>query len=582
MPEFRLPSDLTKLSKAELADLKAAAKAEVASILARDTSDQPFTMDDAARINEITAAVEQIDSAGEDLADLDAARAAGQALIDAQDDSGDEQEAAEEEQHAEEPVAVAEVPDTAEALTGELVTASGKRKSEPVVKGRSLNESLRTASLRDAQQQTATSLVRAEPELIITASADIPGFAMASPFGDRFQVADAFHARARALPVSHRSPQYAPVATIKNQYDTVLSDRTSPADVEAKLKELTNPQRLYTNGGITTAGGGWCAPSVNRYDFFDVSCESGMVDLPTVGIERGGINFPTSPTLADVFTGAFTSATNPWLWTETDDVATVTGSPNKPCVRVPCPSFTNVRLECYGICLTAGNLTDNAYPEATQQQIKLLNSAHYHASNQRYIQQMLTLSTAAITGGAGGAGVISPVLYMLELAAEDYRTRFGMCQDDVLEVILPHWIMAAMRADAAKRQGGDVEMIAITDNVIADWLDLRKVRAQFVSDWQVRASGLPGFTSDGNGFNSWPTSVQFMMFAAGTFVRGNGMTLNLGVVRDSTLNAENDHTALWMEECHLIARFGFQSRLYTVNICADGTTGAADLTSCAP
>ena len=60
------------------------------------------------------------------------------------------------------------------------------------------------------------------------------------------------------------------------------------------------------------------------------------------------------------------------------------------------------------------------------------------------------------------------------------------------------------------------------------------------------------------------------------------MALNLGVVRDSTLNAENDHTALWMEECHLIAQFGPAPRLYNLEICPDGTVGAADLTSCCP
>lgn len=587
MPQFRLPGDLTKLTRAELAALKADAQAEYNAILNRDTTDQPYTLAEGARINELTAAVVQIKTQD---TELETAETAEKAEIDAafaQAASAFDEPGAEEP--AEEGAVEETAPDTAEALTGELVTASGRNKAvttTQLVKP-SLNagaNGIRNASLRDAQKAAAKAglvVAQAVPELEISAFADVPGFQMGSRFSNRGSVADAFIARAKHMAVTNNAPNYVGVASIKNQFDTVLSERTPSADVEAAIKKMTSDSSsLWSQGGITTAGGGWCPPSVNRYAFFDMTCEDGGIDLPTIGIERGGINFPTSPSLSDVFTGEFTSGTNPWLWTETDDIATVTGEPNKPCVRVPCPAFTNVRLECYGICLTAGNLTDNAYPEATQHQISLLNSALFHATNARYIQQMLALSTAAITGGAGGAGVISPVLYMIELAAEDYRTRFGMCQTEVLEVVLPHWIIPAMRADATKRTG--VDMVGVTDAMIADWLDMRHVRAQFVSDWQVRGTGLPGFTATGAGFNSWPTSVQFMMYSAGTFVRGNGMQLNLGVVRDSALNAENDHTAVWMEECHLIARFGVQSRLYTVNICADGTTGAADLTACTP
>jgi hypothetical protein len=76
--------------------------------------------------------------------------------------------------------------------------------------------------------------------------------------------------------------------------------------------------------------------------------------------------------------------------------------------------------------------------------------------------------------------------------------------------------------------------------------------------------------------------VRHFLYAPGTVARGNGMSLDLGVVRDSTLNATNDFTAAWMEECHLIAQFGHEVREYTINVCPDGTTGAADLTSCCP
>ena len=75
---------------------------------------------------------------------------------------------------------------------------------------------------------------------------------------------------------------------------------------------------------------------------------------------------------------------------------------------------------------------------------------------------------------------------------------------------------------------------------------------------------------------AWPTSVTIMMYAAGTFILGNGLSLDLGVVRDSVLNATNDHTAAWTEECHLIARVGHESRQYTINFAVNGRTGSAN------
>ena len=56
-----------------------------------------------------------------------------------------------------------------------------------------------------------------------------------------------------------------------------------------------------------------------------------------------------------------------------------------PGVRVPCSTMSTATLECYGICLTAGNLADNAWPESTRNFLRLLMSAHYHASNARHI-----------------------------------------------------------------------------------------------------------------------------------------------------------------------------------------------------
>lgn len=420
-------------------------------------------------------------------------------------------------------------------------------------------------------RRRAPSVEVPEDRLAITAAADVPRYAAGHSFANLSELADAMHERAKSTPVSASGLVQGPkVATIRREFKHTLGIDTPMERVDAIIKELTDQESLV-------AGGGWCSPSETTYSFFDITCEDGMIDLPTFGVSRGGIRHPVSPSLANVFTGTFTNATNPWLWTETDDQLTVTGSTNKPCVRVPCPSFTDTRLECYGICLTAGNLTDNAFPEATQHQLGLLRSAHYHAMNQRYIAAMVTLASAAVTGGFFDDchGLTGDLLAATEWAAVDYRTRYGMCETDVLEVVLPFWGKAVVRADMSRRTG--IDALAVTDQQINDWFDVRRIRVQWVKDWQVRGTNQPGGASP---TVLYPANIDFLIYAAGTFGLGNGMTLDLGVVRDSVLNAENDHTAAWMEECHLIAMFGHEARHYTVCVCAAGLTGAANITGC--
>lgn len=464
------------------------------------------------------------------------------------------------------------------AANGQTVTAGRKApvpaedevedEEEPVAKKPPLFEG-RQVALSKVQENAPVIPQETKSDLVITAAAPRYGLPTGARFDTLDTLVDAFQNHSKAQVVTAGVPQFLTVGTVQNDFEHVIDGQsTSLRDFEYMAKQLRSEDKAEA----LVAGGGWCSPSEIRYDFFNIACEDGMVDLPTFGVKRGGINHPVSPSLADVFTGSFTNATNPWLWTEADDIAAVTGTvPSKPCVRVTCPSFTEVRLECYGICLTAGNLTDSAYPEATRNHLSLLMSAHYHAMNQRYIQRMVALSTAAIVmpSGTGGGSLAADLPDAVALAANDVRTRFGLCEDDVLEVVLPRWAKDAIRGDLSRRNG-DQNYLTMSDADINALFTVRRTRVQWVADWQVRGAGFPGTAT---ALTAWPVTVDFLIFPAGTFVRGNGMSLDLGVVRDSVLNADNDHTAAWTEECHLIARYGHESRLYRVPVWVGGQTG---------
>jgi hypothetical protein len=430
-----------------------------------------------------------------------------------------------------------------------------------------------TASLSETARHAPAPKVPTA-KLAVTASVDIPGVAHGGELPTLRSLAEVVSRKAKSMPVTQDNPNHQLVASIRNDFGHTIDDRTSPAQVRDLIEYLTGPDKQQA----LVAGGGWCAPSEIRYDFFNIACEDGMIDLPTFGVSRGGIQFPTSPSLADAlgggtafagFAAVLSNESTPFLWTEADDIAAATGSPTKPCIRVPCPDFEEERLECYGYCLTAGNLTDDAYPEATQHMLQLLMSAHAHVINARLIAQML-LASSATTTIAGGAVTDSaaPRIYnAVGLAATDYRARYGMCIDDVLEVVLPYWVREAIRADLAWKAG--VELQAVTNAEVDSYFTARNVRVQWVNDWQVRGASQFG---NATAMTAWPTTVDFLIYAAGTFIHGNGLSLDLGVIRDSVLNETNDHTAAWSEECHLVARVGHESRRYTVGFQVNGST----------
>lgn len=571
---FRLPEDLSGLTDEELASLHERATNEFDQLYSGGA-----TAESLARATELADAIEQISGeqtgraqaaakAAEDFEAqrqrVDAARAQAQSEptpeFEAEPDGGD----AVVEQAAPEPALVAD----------------GRPKTDvrDVIKSNrpKLNVRLSDAAAVAPDPQVPDS--RAD-DLVITAAAATSGHPIGTRIGDFAGLAKFINQHSRSLTVTHGNPSYTPFASIQRPFAKVLGENSHPSEVERVLKELTSPDMLV-------AAGGWCAPSEIRYSFFNVACQerTAVIDLPTIGIDRGGIKWPTSPSLADVFSdpaafapfgATFSVSSVPWLWTEASDIAAVTGSPTKPCIRIPCADFDEARLECFGWCATAGNLTDNAFPEATQNFLSLLMAAQIRVENFRYLAQMASLSTNVGAIGTAGAGTTAPLLGAVELAAIDYRTKYGMCATDVLEVVLPTWTVGVVRSDLAKRNG--LALFDVTDAMIAEWFDVRGVRVQFVGEYQARTSGLPGQAA---AITAWPTTVEFMIYAAGTFVRGDGMSLDLGVVRDSTLNATNDFTAGWTESCHLIAKFGHESRRYQVAICTDGTTGAADLTAC--
>jgi hypothetical protein len=575
--------DSEKLPSMDIASLEALEKDALAAF---DTirSKDDLSDADVTALEEIAAAVEEIQAAiqaktaekdaqrkkVEDLAaKVHGEQAEGDPEDSADEDDPDEGDGADEGDPEDEVESEGETPEDegAEGEVTELVTASGRKakvkpggrvKIDPkdtLPKARRLNYSFEEVRKRAPKVDVD------RPVAEIVVAANVPGYPLGGKIDKVRTITEAMGARARAMPANGASGEVS-VANISRHYEQKVSPETTPEQWEMAMDAVSNPETLV-------AAGGWCAPSLPIYDFFRISAADGLVDLPTFGVERGGVRWPISPNINDVLSSI-------WLWTESDDILAVTGAGTKPCARPACPTFDEDRLDAHGLCITAGNLTDRAFPELIDNFVRLTMDAHEHVMSQRKIDTMVSLSTAV--GGASGLalGVVAPVLNMVELQVVDYRLKYRMSDQAVLEAVFPAWTYAVIRADLAQRNGY-ASPFDVSDAEIRAWFDLRGVRAQFVQDWQVGSGDFPGQTT---ARTAWPAVMRFMIYAAGTFRLGVGPTIDLGVTRDSTLNAKNDHTAAWTEETFLVAKMGHESRVVHVGIDPDGVTGLqADLSS---
>lgn len=356
------------------------------------------------------------------------------------------------------------------------------------------------------------------------------------------------------------------LATIQKPFeDGLVIKNDNPQHIEEVLSRATNESRL--EGNSLVAAGGWCAPSETIYDLFEMESRDGLFDLPTIGITRGGINHTPGPD----FSAIFALATG-FHYTEQNDIDGNYGvdangvgngtAGNKPCFRVPCPDFNEDRLDFDGLCITAGLLQQRGYPEVIARTIRGALIAHDHRIAGRILADVITGSTA-VAMTAGQVGATAPVLTAIELQVEHYRAIHRLSRGTTLEAVFPYWVFGAIRSDLSRRLG--VDLLDVSDARITQWFRDRGVRPQFVYNFDD-LSGVAGAAT------AWPTTLRFVLYAAGTWVRGSSEIITLDTIYDSVLLGQNDFTALFTEEGYLVAKRGHDSRVVSVPISADGAT----------
>lgn len=399
--------------------------------------------------------------------------------------------------------------------------------------------------------------------IAITAAAGIDRVQMGTTL-DRAGLGEALHQKARMLPDGAGRRDQHLVASIdvikpRNDFRSLKSD----SEIGPKFQEMF---KIPEQGLV--ASGGWCSVSETIYDFVcDYEEMPETWDTPSATANRGGLRYPTSPLLGDVLDDINSGFT----WTEADDIAAAQpGGPTKPCYRIPCPEFEEARLQAQGVCVTVGNLMDRSWPELVDRYMDLVMTAHAHRMNGLRIARGVAASTP-VSPTVTDLSATEALLAGLELQIACLRDEFFMGADFVFEGVAPRWARTVIRRDLARRAG--VPFNQVTNADINALFNEIGARIQFVSNWQsLRGVADPGCLT-------LPESVNVLLYPAGAHTFLDGGSLDLGVIRDSTLNETNDYTAMWTEEF-----WGYINRCVSLNVeiplCANGSTGVASEITC--
>jgi hypothetical protein len=400
-----------------------------------------------------------------------------------------------------------------------------------------------------------------QPGTRITASVDVPGHkpGAALDFADLTQ---GIIARANALRTTGGGSSQ--VASYSHPFpaELIVTDAGSAPEGTTVSLAASSQQRLPQQNLV--ASGGWCAPSETLYDITDVACPDMLWDAPEIQLSRGGLRYFKTPTL-DV--SALT-----WVHTEADDIAGNT----KPCFKIPCPDPLEVRCDAIGVCLESGILTQRHFPELTAWYLRNAMVAH----EIRVRQELFTAAVATATPVTIGAtfGALAPIFAAVALQSADMIERHSFCDSISLEVVFPWWSRNLFLSDLARRNGVDVDQV--TTAMVQDLFTPLGVRIQWARGIGGGDGVLPGGIGTATPATTWPATLKFLIYPAGSLQIGRGAEVNLGVVHDSVKFSTNDYTALFTEECDALVDRSVDTRIVTVPVCPSGETGAQTLMTC--
>ena len=354
------------------------------------------------------------------------------------------------------------------------------------------------------------------------------------------------------------------VASIEAEYpeDRILGDDLVMNT--ARVEAVTSTQAITASGGI-------CAPLTPWYNlmtFGDV-VRPLRDSLPSFKADRGGIRFVTPPKLSDLSGSSRVTTNAQDLAGYTNQSPAGTTAP-KPCLHVTCGTESTALVNAVSSCLTFGNMGARTYPEQVEAWLKLsrVEFARYQE------QQLLAAINSGSTKVHGNQvyGAAFSILEQVGFAVDSFRSRYRIANSVNMRFVAPFWMKSVLKNDiAAQQAAAGITRYAISDAQVEDFLRMRGVSPIWTQDTLSTDAQLVAPTANAN-LTSYPQQVRWFIFPEGQWIFLDSGVLDLGLVRDSTLNSQNDYQ-IWMEEFSSVAQVGAVESLAVVSdIVANGST----------
>lgn len=417
----------------------------------------------------------------------------------------------------------------------------------------------------------------AEERVALVAGAGAPDIPVGTEFPSELDIAVAMEARRRSFGLVPDGLSAKEVIARADWTDRYPDGRRLDGDVDrstALIAAATDMDTIITNfkavreaskkeGTALVASGGLCAPVTPYYQLMMISQADRPVraSLPAFGADRGGIRFATPANLAAVTTGVGTKTA------AQDGVGGTTAT--KTCQVIPCPPFSEVDVEIIYHCIQFGNLGARTFPERTAQWNNLVLAAHARTAESLLLTGIDTASTAVTASNAMGLGVSAQLINQVLTAAAAMRNRHRMDPEAVLRLMLPYWAIDMIVSDVIRGQFQRFD----TDQarVMALFREFN-VEPSFYIDGANGASQVFG-AQDAGALLTFPSTIRWYLFPEGSFLYLDGGVLELGLVRDSVLNATNDFQ-IFGESFENVAFVGVESLAVTTTVDDRGAVSA--------
>ena len=321
----------------------------------------------------------------------------------------------------------------------------------------------------------------------------------------------------------------------------------------ARIEAICTPEAVLASGGV-------CLPvnvdyTVPVWSSADRPLRDG---LPGYQADRGGIRFVTPPDIGvpDLQASASGAGTATRVWTEATDASPA--GQTKPVWTVACGSEQLVYVNAIPTRIQFGNMFGRFAPEQVAANTEQALSVAAREAELELLTLMYNASKQVTP--AQYLGATRDLLASVDLLIAQYRYSHRIPRRASFTAVFPDWAKDVMRADLAREVAHDTDggdRLAVSDAQIDAWFTTRGINVIWTLDGLKAGTYGTGGSAITNQFfglatggaaPQWPgqsSNAAFMLawllYVEGSYQFLDGGRLDLGVVRDSTLDATNDY-----------------------------------------